>query len=92
MDSGKKTPKRPGYKRSPIDETAQRGERLRPVMKYLVEKDVTVAQLGEKCGISRQGMNKRLKADNCSMKDMEEMAKAAGYKFVWEWIPDEESY
>lgn len=91
MESGEKKVKRPNYKRSPIDESVKRGERLEPVLKYLIEKDVTVAQLAEKCGVSRQAMNKRLIADNCSLKDMEEMAKAAGYKFVWEWIPDDET-
>lgn len=92
MESGKKTIKRPNYKRSPLDEDAKRGERLKPVLKYLIEKDVTVAELAEKCGISRQAMNKRLIKDNCSMKDMEEMARAAGYKFVWEWVSDDENH
>lgn len=92
MDTEEKAVKRPSYKRSPIDEDAKRGERLKPVLKYLVEKDVTVAELAGKCGISRQAMNKRLIADNCSLKDMEEMAKAAGYKFVWDWIPEDENH
>lgn len=92
MESGEKAAKRPNYKRSPMDADAKRGERLKPVLKYLIEKDITVAELAEKCGVTRQGMNKRFLADNCSLKDMEEMAKAAGYKFVWEWKSDEENH
>ena len=34
---------------------------------------------------ARQGISTRFVRDNCSMKDMEEMAAAAGYKFVWSW-------
>jgi len=90
METGEKSAKRPNYKRSPLDEDAKRGERLKPVLKHLIEKDITVAELARRCGISRQAMNRRLMADNCSLKDMEEMAKAAGCKFVWDWIQDEE--
>jgi hypothetical protein len=37
--------------------------------------------------MSRAGMVYRLREGVCMMSDMEAMADAAGYKFVWSWEP-----
>ena len=82
----KQVKKRPNYKRSsPIQVGPKRGTRLNPVLHYLIDENMTIAQLAEKCGMSRQGMSTRFVRDDCTLKDMEQMAEAAGYKFVWHW-------
>lgn len=66
-------------------------ELLRPVLTYLFEKNISVPDLAKKCGISGPGMAFRIREGVCMMSQMEEMADAAGYKFVWSWeeIPEE---
>ena len=65
--------------------SAKRGKRLAPVLMYLFQEGISIANLADRLGLSRQGISTRFVRDNCSMKDMEEMAAAAGYKFVWSW-------
>lgn len=64
---------------------------LKPVMGYLFEKNISVPDLAKRCGISGPGMAFRLREGVCMMSQMEEMADAAGYKFVWSWeeLPEE---
>ena len=78
--------KRPNYQRKmPIQFGPKRGKRLAPVLMYLFQEGISIANLADRLGLSRQGISTRFVRDNCSMKDMEEMAAAAGYKFVWSW-------
>ena len=78
--------KRPNYQRKmPIQYGPKRGKRLAPVLMYLFQEGISIANLADRLGLSRQGISTRFVRDNCSMKDMEEMAAAAGYKFVWSW-------
>ena len=81
------TPKqRPNDQRKmPIQFGPKRGKRLAPVLMYLFQEGISIANLADRLGLSRQGISTRFVRDNCSMKDMEEMAAAAGYKFVWSW-------
>ena len=51
----------------------------------IFQEGISIANLADRLGLSRQGISTRFVRDNCSMKDMEEMAAAAGYKFVWSW-------
>lgn len=82
----KATKKRPNYRRKmPIQYGPKRGQRLSPVLLYLFQEGISIANLADRLGLSRQGISTRFVRDNCSMKDMEEMAAAAGYKFVWHW-------
>lgn len=90
MAKGGKGVSRPTYSRDPIGGSERRGERLRPVLGYLENKGMSIAQLAEGCGISRQGMNKRFLRDDCTLSDMERMASAAGARFVWGWEPIED--
>ncbi len=60
-------------------------ELLRPVLGYLFEKNISVPDLAKKCGISGGGMAFRIREGVCMMSQMEQMADAAGYKFVWSW-------
>ena len=58
---------------------------LKPVMGYLFEKNISIPDLAKRCGISGPGMAFRIREGVCMMSQMEEMAEAAGYKFVWSW-------
>lgn len=82
----KEVKKRPNYQRKmPIQYGPKRGKRLAPVLMYLFQEGISIANLADRLGLSRQGISTRFVRDNCSMKDMEEMATAAGFKFVWSW-------
>ena len=71
------------HRRLPVGVSQKRGERLKPLLVKLIEENVTIMQLADMCGISRQGMNSRLAKDDCKLSDMEEMAAKLGYKFTW---------
>lgn len=64
---------------------------LKPVMGYLFEKNISVPELAKKCNLTPGGMAFRIREGVCMMSQMEEMADAAGYKFVWSWeeVPEE---
>ena len=67
--------------------TAFHSERLKPVLGYLFEKNLSIPDLAKRVGMSRAGMVYRLREGVCMMSDMEAMAEAAGYRFVWSWDP-----
>ena len=67
--------------------TAFHSERLKPVLGYLFEKNLSIPDLAKRVGMSRAGMVYRLREGVCMMSDMEAMAEAAGYRFVWSWEP-----
>ncbi len=48
-------------------------------------KNLTVAQLSELLGTSRQNFNKKLLRGNFTESDLEEIGKALGYKVVISW-------
>lgn len=76
--------KRPNYhRRLSVSATPNRGERLKPILHVLLEENITIAQLAEKCEITRQGMNLRFTKDDCNLTDMEKMAEVLGYDFNW---------
>ena len=60
-------------------------ELLRPVLGYLFEKNITIPDLARRCGITPAGMAFRLREGVCMMSQIEEMAAAVGYRFVWSW-------
>lgn len=60
-------------------------ERLRPILPLIHRKGLSLAKLGELCGVGRGGVPWRIRTGDCMMADMEKMASAAGYKFVWHW-------
>lgn len=49
------------------------------IKKILIDEDLTQAELAEKVGTSQQNMNAKLKRDNFSNKEMEDIADALGY-------------
>jgi hypothetical protein len=54
-------------------------------MSYLFAKNISVPDLAKKCNVSGPGMAFRIREGVCMMSQMEEMAEAAGYRFVWSW-------
>lgn len=56
------------------------------IKKILIDEDLTQAELAEKIGTSQQNMNAKLKRDNFSNKEMQEIAEALGYELKIEFI------
>ena len=69
--------------RMPFSPGAKKGRRLRPVFNYLMDENVSLSELGRRIGLSRQSMSTRFAVDDCKVSDMEKMADALGYEFVW---------
>ena len=67
--------------------TAFHSDRLKPVLRYLFDKNISIPDLANRVGMSRAGMVYRLREGVCMMSDLEKMADAAGYKLVWSWEP-----
>ena len=77
--------KRPYHRQMPIGYSKNRGERLKPILHSLIERNMSVTELAEKLGMTRQGLNLRFAKGDCNLSDMEAMAEALGYKFDWTW-------
>lgn len=56
------------------------------IKKILIDEELTQSQLAEKLGTSQQNMNAKLKRDNFSNKEMQEIADALGYDLKIEFI------
>ncbi len=71
--------------------TSFKSDLLKPVMDYLALKNISLPDLGKKLGLSGSAIGYRIRNGVCMMSQMEEMADAAGYKFVWDWeeLPEE---
>ena len=78
----------PQRQRTPIE--MQTGPRLSGISKYLAELGITGAQLAAMCNVDRHIMRRWFQSDDCKMSEMEKMAKAAGYKFEWRWVKEDE--
>lgn len=65
--------------------TVFHSDTLKPIMQYLFEKNVSVPDLAKRCGLTPGGMAFRIREGVCMMSQMEEMAEAMGYRFVWSW-------
>ena len=74
-------------KRSVRPMTKLHNDRLKPMLEYLFVKNISIPDLAKKLNITRGGLAFRIREGVCMMSDMEEMAEAAGYKFVWSWEP-----
>lgn len=56
------------------------------IKKILIDEELTQAELAEKIGTSQQNMNAKLKRDNFSNKEMQEIAEILGYDLKIEFI------
>ncbi|MBR1698800.1 MAG: hypothetical protein IJ714_03320 [Bacteroidales bacterium] len=74
-------------KRSVRPMTKLHNDRLKLMLEYLFVKNISIPDLAKKLNITRGGLAFRIREGVCMMSDMEEMAEAAGYKFVWSWEP-----
>ena len=69
----------------------KKGSRLRPLFDVLVDENMSISELARRCGMAKQSMSTRFAVDDCRVSDMEQMAEALGYKFVWYLEPKEEA-
>lgn len=65
--------------------TSIKNKRLLPVWEYCQKEGLSLTALSELCGLAKATVPTRIREGDCSLSDMEEMAEAAGYKFVWHW-------
>lgn len=56
------------------------------IKKILIDEELTQSELAEKLGTSQQNINAKLKRDNFSNKEMQEIANALGYDLKIEFI------
>lgn len=56
------------------------------IKKILIDEDLNQADLAERLNTSQQNMNAKLKRDNFSNKEMQEIAEALGYELKIEFI------
>ena len=77
--------------RMPFSPGAKKGSRLRPVFNYLMDENVSLSELGRRIGLSRQSMSTRFAVDDCKVSDMEKMADALGYEFIWSFRKKEQA-
>ena len=70
-----------------MNEVKKTPERFRPILPLIHKKGLSLTKLGELCvpKVERGGIPYRFRVGDCMMADMAEMARAAGYKFVWHW-------
>ena len=60
------------------------GKRLRPLFLILANERISLSELARRVGVSKQTMSTRFsESDNCRLSDMEKMADAIGYEFVY---------
>lgn len=59
------------------------------IKKILIDEELTQAELAERIGTSQQNMNAKLKRDNFSNKEMQDIAEALGYELKIEFIKKE---
>lgn len=64
---------------------AIKNKRLLPVKNYCREAGITLTKLSQLCGLATATVPTRVREGDCRLSDMEEMATAAGYRFVWYW-------
>ena len=55
-----------------------------------MDENVSLSELGRRIGISRQSMSTRFAVDDCKVSDMEKMADALGYEFIWSFRKKEQ--
>lgn len=56
------------------------------IKKILIDEELNQGDLAERLGTSQQNMNAKLKRDNFSNKEMQEIAEALGYELKIEFI------
>ena len=56
------------------------------IKKILIDEELTQSELAEKLGTSQQNINAKLKRDNFSNKEMQEIANTLGYDLKIEFI------
>lgn len=73
----------------PFNSTRKSGRRLRPVMIAMMDENVSVADLADRLGLSRQSVNRWFQIDDLRFTNLEDMVDALGYDLEWELVKRE---
>lgn len=73
----------------PFNSSRKAGRRLRPVMIAMMDENVSVADLAERLGLSRQSVNRWFQVDDLKFTNLEDMVDALGYDLEWQMIKKE---
>lgn len=73
----------------PFNSTRKAGRRLRPVMIAMMDENVSVADLADRLGLSRQSVNRWFQVDDVRFTNLEDMVDALGYDLEWELVKRE---
>lgn len=74
----------------PINMTRKGGKRLRPILDCLLDESVSIAELGNRIGLTRQSLNRWFIIDDAKLTQLESVAEALGYELRWGFVKKEE--
>ena len=64
----------------PINLARKGVKRMRPIIDALLDENVSISQLSEEIGISRQSINRWFNVDDAKLSQVEELGRAMGYE------------
>ena len=70
----------------PFNSTRKAGRRLRPVIIAMMDENVSISDLADKLGLSRQSVNRWFQVDDIRFTSLEEMVDALGYELEWRLV------
>ena len=70
----------------PFNSSRKTGRRLRPVMIAMMDENVSIADLAERLGLSRQSVNRWFQVDDLRFTSLEDIGDAMGYDLEWQLV------
>jgi len=70
----------------PFNSTRKTGRRLRPVVIAMMDENVSISDLADRLGLSRQSVNRWFQVDDIRFTSLEEMVDALGYELEWRLV------
>ena len=70
----------------PFNSTRKAGRRLRPVIIAMMDENVSISDLADRLGLSRQSVNRWFQVDDIRVTSLEEMVDALGYELEWKLV------
>lgn len=70
----------------PFNSTRKGGKRLRPVIIAMMDENVSISDLADKLGLSRQSVNRWFQIDDVKFTSLEEIGEALGYDLEWKFV------
>ncbi len=75
----------------PFNSSRKTGRRLRPVMIAMMDENISIADLAERLGLSRQSVNRWFQVDDLRFTSLEDIGEAMGYDLEWQLVKREET-